>query len=61
MGHNACVLKSDVAGGGETCLLGTNVTIPLGLIIFAQGVEVVRRQASSAVQRNEVCLQAAAV
>ena len=36
MGHNACVLKSDVAGGGETCLLGTNVTIPLGVIILHQ-------------------------
>ena len=34
-------LQSKVAGGGEICLLGTNVTKPLGLITPAPGVEAV--------------------
>ena len=32
-------MRSDKGGGGEPCLLGTNVVIPLGLMIPAPGVE----------------------
>ena len=34
-------LQSEVAGKGKICLLGTNVTKPLGLIMLAPGVEAV--------------------
>ena len=32
-------IRSDVGRGGEPCLLGTNVVIPLGLMTPAPGVE----------------------
>lgn len=32
-------VRSDIAPGAESCLLGTNVVVPLGLMIPGEGVE----------------------